>query len=196
MSTQSLSREYPSRQHITVINSHTVFRLPIASQASYIRAALSAGKHVLSEKPVAESVAEAKELIKWYREEIEPKKTATWSVAENFRYLDTFRYAREKVQGLGRIVGFRVKVYGNIQEDGKFFSNDTHLSALFRTEMLMFCLRHRLEKSSYPPRRLPARRWCALHSWITVPAWTRDLHHSIVRLHNAPSGASATRRHS
>lgn len=145
---------------------------------------------------MAESVAEAKELIKWYREVIEPKKTATWSVAENFRYLDTFRHAREKVQGLGKIVGFRVKVYGNIQEDGKFFSNDTHLSGPFRKEMLIFCLRHRLEKSSYPPGRLPARRWCALHSWVTVPAWTRDLRHSIVRLHNAPSRASATDGHS
>lgn len=145
---------------------------------------------------MAESVAEAKELIKWYREEIEPKKTATWSVAENFRYLDTFRYAREKVQGLGRILGFRVKVYGNIQEDGKFFSNDTHLFVLYRKQILIFYLRHRLEKSSYPPRRLPARRRCALHGWITVSAWTRDLHHSIVRLHNTPSGASAADGHS
>lgn len=78
---------------------------------------------MLSEKPVAENVAEAEALIKWYREEIEPQKKATWSVAENFRYLDSFRQAREKVQGLGKIIGFRVKVYGNIQQDGKFFSN-------------------------------------------------------------------------
>jgi predicted dehydrogenase len=76
----------------------------------------------LSEKPVAENVAEAEALIKWYREEIEPQKKATWSVAENFRYLNSFTYAREKVQGLGKIIGFRVKVYGNIQQDGKFFS--------------------------------------------------------------------------
>jgi predicted dehydrogenase len=110
------------------IQAYKVFSLPIASQASYIRAALSAGKHVLSEKPVAENVAEAEELIKWYREEIEPQKKATWSVAENFRYLDSFRQAREKVQGLGKIVGFRVKVYGNIQQDGKFFSNTSYSS--------------------------------------------------------------------
>ncbi|OOQ83394.1 NAD-binding Rossmann fold oxidoreductase family protein [Penicillium brasilianum] len=101
-----------------------IIALPIASQASYIRAALSAGKHVLSEKPVAENVAEAEALIKWYREEIEPQKKATWSVAENFRYLNSFTYAREKVQGLGKIIGFRVKVYGNIQQDGKFFNTD------------------------------------------------------------------------
>ncbi|KAF3387258.1 Uncharacterized protein F1880_000975 [Penicillium rolfsii] len=101
-----------------------IIALPIASQASYIRAALTAGKHVLSEKPVAENVAEAEELIKWYREEIEPQKKATWSVAENFRYLDSFRQAREKVQGLGKIIGFRVQVYGNIQQDAKFFNTD------------------------------------------------------------------------
>jgi predicted dehydrogenase len=124
MSMQSLSRECRSISHIGNANSQ-VSRLSIASQASYIRAALSAGKHVLSEKPVAENVEEAEALIKWYTEEIEPLKKATWSVAENFRYLNSFRYAREKVQGLGKIIGFRVKVYGNIQQDGKFFSNTT-----------------------------------------------------------------------
>lgn len=117
------------------IQAHRISRLPIASQASYIRAALSAGKHVLSEKPVAENVAEAEALIKWYREEIEHQKKATWSVAENFRYLDSFRQAREKVQGLGKIIGFRVKVYGNIQQDGKFFSN-TRSSSLCVYEKL------------------------------------------------------------
>ncbi|KAJ5390180.1 uncharacterized protein N7496_001248 [Penicillium cataractarum] len=101
-----------------------VLRLPIVSQGGYVSAALKAGKHVLSEKPVAESVAEAESLVKWYREDIEPQKKATWSVAENFRYLNSFSYAREKVQGLGKIIGFRVKVYGNIQQDGKFFNTD------------------------------------------------------------------------
>ncbi|KAJ5174406.1 uncharacterized protein N7482_000283 [Penicillium canariense] len=104
--------------------SAVIIALPIASQASYIRTALSAGKHVLSEKPVAENVTEAMDLIKWYNEHIEPDRKATWSVAENFRYLDSFRYAREKVQHLGKIVGFRVRVYGNIQQDGKFFNTD------------------------------------------------------------------------
>ncbi|KAK5064245.1 hypothetical protein LTR84_000078 [Exophiala bonariae] len=37
--------------------------LPIANQKDYIRAALEAGKHVLSEKPVAKNLEEAHELI-------------------------------------------------------------------------------------------------------------------------------------
>ncbi|KAJ5674127.1 hypothetical protein N7462_009566 [Penicillium macrosclerotiorum] len=99
-----------------------IIALPIAQQASFVRKALSAGKHVLSEKPVAENVAEANDLIKWYYENIKPGKKATWSVAENIRYLNSFRLAREKIQQLGPVLGFRARVYGNIQQDGKFFS--------------------------------------------------------------------------
>uniref|UniRef100_A0A093XFX8 Gfo/Idh/MocA-like oxidoreductase N-terminal domain-containing protein n=1 Tax=Talaromyces marneffei PM1 TaxID=1077442 RepID=A0A093XFX8_TALMA len=42
-----------------------IISLPIANQVPFIRSALSAGKHVLSEKPVAENVADAVNLIKW-----------------------------------------------------------------------------------------------------------------------------------
>ncbi|KAF7714925.1 Uncharacterized protein PECH_007831 [Penicillium ucsense] len=101
-----------------------IIALPIASQASYIRAALTVGKHVLSEKPVAENVGEAKELIKWYDDEIEPKGKATWGVGENFRYLDTFRLAREKVKELGKINSFLVRLYANIQTDTNFYNTD------------------------------------------------------------------------
>jgi len=62
---------------------------------------------VLSEKPVAENVAEALDLIKWYHSSVDTNKT-TWSVAENFRYLSSFHHAREQVQKVGRVLGFRV----------------------------------------------------------------------------------------
>ncbi|KAI2792990.1 hypothetical protein POX_b03036 [Penicillium oxalicum] len=101
-----------------------IIALPIVSQASYIRAALLANKHVLSEKPVAENVAEAKELIKWYGDEIKPHGKVTWGVGENFRYLDTFRHAREKIKELGKITGFLVRLYGDVQPDGKFYNTD------------------------------------------------------------------------
>ncbi|KAL3447649.1 hypothetical protein BJX65DRAFT_307714 [Aspergillus insuetus] len=94
-----------------------VISLPIANQAKYIRAALVAGKHVLSEKPIAENIAEAQELIKWYRTEI---KGATWAVAENFRFLDSYAYASEQIKTLGKIIGFQGRQQGFVEKDWKF----------------------------------------------------------------------------
>lgn len=66
--------------------------LPIPKQPKFIRHALSAGKHVLSEKPIAENVKDAQELIDWYCSNIDSKKVR-WSVAENFRHFANFEYA-------------------------------------------------------------------------------------------------------
>lgn len=68
---------------------------------------------------MAENVKKAEELIRWYRSTIGTQ--ATWSVAENFRYLNSFGYAREKVQELGRALGFRVRIYANIKEGAKYY---------------------------------------------------------------------------
>ncbi|KAH6665925.1 oxidoreductase family, NAD-binding Rossmann fold protein [Halenospora varia] len=81
--------------------------LPIKDQKEYIRDALVAGKHVLSEKPVLENVKEAMEMIKWYRAEIH---SATWSIAENWHFLNSFDHAREMITKLGRIIGFQVRM--------------------------------------------------------------------------------------
>jgi len=62
--------------------------LPILIQPEFIRKALKAGKHVLAEKPIAGDVKTAKELVDWYRGEIDTSKV-NWSVAENFRFFDS-----------------------------------------------------------------------------------------------------------
>ncbi|RAL14129.1 Gfo/Idh/MocA family protein [Aspergillus homomorphus CBS 101889] len=87
-----------------------IIALPIANQAHYVRAALTAGKHVLSEKPIAKDLSEATALLDWYRTTILPKGTI-WSVAENYRYFDTLRHGRAQMHRLGRIRQFRTQVY-------------------------------------------------------------------------------------
>ena len=98
-----------------------IIALPIKNQPEYIRKALLAGKHVLSEKPIAENVKDAEELIRWYRSNSDKK--ATWSIAENFRYLNSFDHAREAINGKGRLLNFRCRVQ-NMVEGGKYFETE------------------------------------------------------------------------
>ena len=79
---------------------------------------MSAGKHVLSEKPVTENVAEAVELIRWYRTEISPM--VSWAVGENWRYFDSLDYARQLVPRLGRLSQFRTLVYATVGPEWVF----------------------------------------------------------------------------
>ncbi|KEF53140.1 uncharacterized protein A1O9_11048 [Exophiala aquamarina CBS 119918] len=96
-----------------------IIALPIKNQPEYIRKVLTAGKHVLSEKPVAENVKEAVELIKWYRSEIVGK-GVTWAVAENQRYLKSFLHAAEALQTMGRQLTFRTQMHALVS-GGKYF---------------------------------------------------------------------------
>ncbi|KAI1611110.1 glucose-fructose oxidoreductase [Exophiala viscosa] len=96
-----------------------IIALPIKNQPEYVRRALLAGKHVLSEKPVAENVEEAVELIKWYHSEIAPK-GVTWGVAENVRYTASFLHAAEAVKPKGRQLTFRCRMQ-TLVEGGKYY---------------------------------------------------------------------------
>jgi hypothetical protein len=49
------------------------------------------------------------------------KTCASWCIAENWRFLDSIAFAKEEASKLGRILGFRVRTYDNIQQDWKFF---------------------------------------------------------------------------
>jgi predicted dehydrogenase len=93
--------------------------LPIPNQPEYVRKALLAGKHVLSEKPIAENMKDAVELLQWYRKEIDSDKVF-WGVAENYRFLNSFNQAAERRKEMGRILGFKVEQYSML-EGGKYY---------------------------------------------------------------------------
>lgn len=94
--------------------------LPILVQPEFIKGALLAGKHVLSEKPIAKDVPTARELLQWYQTSVDPSKV-TWAVGENFRYMTKFLFAAKKVCELGKVRHFRVNVHNLVKQDNKYY---------------------------------------------------------------------------
>ncbi|KAG6848053.1 hypothetical protein H0H93_003811 [Arthromyces matolae] len=97
--------------------------LPITLQPSIILKALAAGKHVLSEKPVAPDVKQGLELIKTYNELYKPK-GLIWRVAENFEAEPSFRAAGAAIASgkIGKVIFFRTVVYNHIEKSSKWYN--------------------------------------------------------------------------
>ena len=68
--------------------------LPIPVQAEFVAAALRAGKHVISEKPIAPDSATARALIDLHRH----RPGQVWMVGENWRYEEAFERAADLVR--------------------------------------------------------------------------------------------------
>ncbi|KAJ5947249.1 hypothetical protein N7466_000264 [Penicillium verhagenii] len=100
--------------------SAVIIALPILVQPDFIRQALLAGKHVLSEKPIAKDVATARELLAWYQKNIDASKVF-WAVGENYRYLTKFLFAAEQVRQMGPVRHFRVNVHSLVKQDNKYY---------------------------------------------------------------------------
>lgn len=103
--------------------------MPINLQPQAIRAALAAGKHVISEKPVADTVANAKALVADYN--ALPSKPI-WGVAENYRYMQSLQLAEAKLREIGGdLVSFSLVSNKFVRPDGNYFNtswrkNPTH----------------------------------------------------------------------
>jgi predicted dehydrogenase len=105
-----------------------VVALPILVQPDVIKKALAAGKHVLSEKPIAEDVATAQELIEWHAKKHSDR---IWSVAENFRFLEAVQFGADQVGKIGgSVTTFSMKLYGFIDENDKFFKTPWYGSSI------------------------------------------------------------------
>ncbi|OAA62880.1 nuclear migration protein [Niveomyces insectorum RCEF 264] len=102
--------------------------MPIALQPQAIRKVLAAGKHVISEKPVAETVASARSLLAEYRQACAAATAAgtrpsVWAVAENYRYQASLHLAADKVREIGgSLVTFHLSSSKFVGPDINYFN--------------------------------------------------------------------------
>jgi len=99
--------------------------LPIAVQPAIIEAALRAGKHVISEKPVAPHVASGRELLQTARE-ITQENGRVWMVAENFRYEPVFPAIRDIIARgeIGRPIQFLWSTAATVNPQNKYYHTE------------------------------------------------------------------------
>ncbi|KAG6884224.1 hypothetical protein C0993_000288 [Termitomyces sp. T159_Od127] len=100
-----------------------IVALPITLQPSIILKAFAAGKHVLSEKPVAAGVKQGLELIKRYNDIYKPK-GLIWRVAENFEAEAGIRAAGAAIAAgkIGQVIFFRTVTYNHIDKTSKWYN--------------------------------------------------------------------------
>ncbi|QDS72789.1 hypothetical protein FKW77_005757 [Venturia effusa] len=92
-----------------------IIALPIDIQLKIVSAFLEAGKHVLSEKPIAAAMNEKglDHLLHNHQDK--------WAIAENYRFLSSFLFAAEQVKSLGKVLSFRTRVHKMVLEGEKFY---------------------------------------------------------------------------
>ncbi|KAG8826381.1 hypothetical protein FRB91_010854 [Serendipita sp. 411] len=96
--------------------------LPINSQPSIVIKSLDAGKHVISEKPIAPTVKEGIALIKTYESLYKPK-GLVWRVAENFEAEPGLRAAGKAItdQKIGKVCFWNLQVLNNVTTDSMWY---------------------------------------------------------------------------
>lgn len=91
--------------------------LPIQVQPPVLEMALKSGKHVVSEKPIARSVAEGQHLMAQHTS------ASLWMVAENFRYQTAFVKAAEMLAdgAIGRPLVANWTMYSPLNPGDKYY---------------------------------------------------------------------------
>ena len=96
-----------------------IIALPICVQPIVIKESIEAGKHVLSEKPIAKDIETAAHLIRWYKHQ---KREKIWSVGENFRFFEPITFAVDQIKKLGgELVTFSVDLHAFIDKNDEFY---------------------------------------------------------------------------
>lgn len=100
-----------------------IILLPIPVQPDIILKCLKAGKHVLSKKPVAPSVAEGLKLIASAEKYTKGDKSLIWKVAENFECEPSTVKAHEIVTSgrIGKVTSFSLEALNDLQKDSKYY---------------------------------------------------------------------------
>lgn len=94
--------------------------LPITVMPGAVELALRAGKHVISEKPLAPDAV----IGRWLLAKYTKRAGQVWMVGENWRYEDAFEQAAALIQGgqIGRPLLCHMAVYNPINPDNKYYA--------------------------------------------------------------------------
>lgn len=109
--------------------------LPIEGLPSAIETALKAGKHVVSEKPIAPDVATGRRLLSEYQQ----RQRQVWMVAENWRYESAFVKAAEVVSSgaIGKPVIAHWAQHSGLQPGNKYYGTPWRRSGTFQGGFLL-----------------------------------------------------------
>jgi predicted dehydrogenase len=143
-SAESLAAHWPDRVEITTDLPALLARddieavsivLPIPVQAQIVAQALAAGKHVISEKPIAPSRAEALPLVDLHRRHPD----RVWMVAENWRYEEAFIRSAGLIRSgaIGRPLVAHWAQYNPMNESNKYYGAKWRRAGLFPGGLLL-----------------------------------------------------------
>jgi len=113
--------------------------LPIPVQPDIIRRCFAAGKHVLSEKPIAKDVSTARLLLEDYKKEY-AHKNIIFNVAEQFRYMEGPELARKWIvdeKAVGQLTQVHLKIWRNIKAGGKYYETEWRKSPQYQGGFLL-----------------------------------------------------------
>ncbi len=108
-----------------------IMALPLDVQPEYVLKCLDSNKHVLSEKPVAPTIAEGTRLLDTYKEKYAHLK---WSVAENFRYEPGIQRVADIIQNKDEKVSIGKPHLVNLEIRAPFLPDNKYLLTQWRKE--------------------------------------------------------------